>query len=329
MKNCLILSALVLLLSCATTPPATAPEPQTAPQVAAQHESSDGTAVPGTAVMLRPPAGFVLTDRFPGFLQESTSSSIMVTEIPGPYGEVTRGITDAELAGQKGMTILSNTEAEVDGHPAILLQVEQQAHGLEFKKWIVAVDLAPSTTLIVASYPAATAADQEEPLREAVLGATFGQRSDPLEALAFTATPVAPLEVAHVMGQNLVLSHEGQFPVGEGDPLMVIGLSASQGLEVPDKESFAEQRVKQVVGIENVTVVQNEPVTIAGLPGYTTTATGTGARGEIPLTIFQVILFGSSDYCLIQGITPSASSDTYLPLFKQIANSFEMKKQGK
>ncbi len=51
-------------------------------------------AVPGTSVRLPPPEGFMPADRFPGFMKESTGSSIMVSEIPGPYGEVTAGFSN-------------------------------------------------------------------------------------------------------------------------------------------------------------------------------------------------------------------------------------------
>ena len=47
--------------------------------------------VPGTSATLTPPDGFVEATRFPGFIKESTGSSIMISEIPGPYAEVTAG----------------------------------------------------------------------------------------------------------------------------------------------------------------------------------------------------------------------------------------------
>ena len=50
-----------------------------------------------------------------------------------------------------------------------------------------------------------------------------------------------------------------------------------------------------------------------------------GDDDETPLTIYQVILFDTSGYCIIQGITPTADADTNLPLFEQIAQSFSPK----
>ena len=327
MKRCIFLLTTILFLSCATTPPSptAAPAPEARTEEVVPQESAEGTSIPGTAVILRPPAGFELTDRFPGFLHKSTVSSIMATEIPGPFSEVTNGISDAEAAGQKGVTILSSMPVTVDGKRAIVLHARQTGQGGVFKKWIVAVDLAGSTTLIVATYPEQYSAENEQPLRESLLGASFGDPGDPMDALAFTVTPVDPFGVAHVMGQNMVLTDRGQFPVGESDPLMVFGLSASEGMVVSGQESFALERFSQVAGVEKITIQETETVTIDGLSGISTTATGVGAELKTPLTIYQVMLFDGDGYCLIQAITPSRSADTYLPLFKQIANTFKMR----
>ena len=48
--------------------------------------------VPGTSVNLNPPSGFVKSERFPGFQNETNFSSIMVTEMDGPFAELIRGV---------------------------------------------------------------------------------------------------------------------------------------------------------------------------------------------------------------------------------------------
>ncbi len=282
--------------------------------------------VPGTSVSLTPPDGFVEANRFPGFMKESTGSSIMITEIPGPYAEVTAGFSDQKRMQAQGMKLLSKSSAKVDGNGAMLLHVEQSAYGTLFRKWLVAVDRSGSTTLIVASYPKAETKKQEQSLKAAILAATFGKQTDPMDALSFIAKPEAPFEIAKVMGQNLILSPNGQFPVkDENVPFMILGLSASEDLAVPDKKAFAERRVTQTATVKNITVQQSTPVTIGSLAGYTTLAEGKGEDAATPLTIYQVLLFDSSGYCVILGVTPSTKREEYLPVFKKVAKSFRMK----
>ena len=225
----------------------------------------------------------------------------------------------------RGMTLLANLSFKVDGHQAMLLHVEQPAYGTLFRKWMLAVDKSGGTVLIVASFPKAEPGEGEA-LKAAILAATFGKPTDPADALEFVATPVAPLKVAKVMGQNMILSPDGRFPVkDENVPFMILGLSASEALTMPDQKAFAEQRVANTATVKNITVVRTTPITIGPLFGYVTTAKGIGEDAATPLTIYQVLLFDKSGYSVIQGVTPTAQEDTYIPIFEQVAKTFKMK----
>jgi hypothetical protein len=281
--------------------------------------------IPGTTVSIIPPNGYVAADRFPGFMNEATGSTIMVSEIPGPYGEVTAGFNDKKRMHAQGMTLLGKSSVQVDGHNGMLLQVEQPAYGTLFKKWMVAVDRSRATTLIVASYPEA-AAEQGELLKTAILAATFGKATDPIDALTFSVTPSPPFKVAKVLAQDMILSPDGRFPIkDENVPFMILGLSTSENLTIPDKKTFSERRVTKTAKVKNISVNQSTPVKIGDLSGFATTAKGEGEDAATPLTIYQVLLYDTSGYCVIQGITPSAEKNTYMPVFKKIAKSFKMK----
>jgi len=283
--------------------------------------------VPGTSVTMTPPSGFVPADRFNGFMNETTGSTIMISEMPGPFQEVTAGFSNPKSMQAKGMKLLNRSMTRVDGHTAMLVHAEQPAYGQMFRKWVVAVDRSGATTLIVANYPKAAAGYQEEILKTAILAATFVEPTDPADTLAFTVEPVEPFKVAKVMGQNMVLSPGGQFPLkDESVPYMVLGLSASGNLARSGQKAFAEHRVTSIATIRNVSVNQTTPVVIGGMSGYTTEAKGEEENTSTPLTIYQVILFDTSGYSVIQGITPSVNKSTYMPIFEKIAITFKMKK---
>ena len=65
--------------------------------------------IPGTKSSLVPPEGFVLAGLFPGFEQESTASSIMVTEIEIPFEMIATGMTKEGMA-TRGMELLDTEE---------------------------------------------------------------------------------------------------------------------------------------------------------------------------------------------------------------------------
>ena len=283
--------------------------------------------VPGMSVNIKPPAGFIKAERFPGFMKESTGSSIMISEIPGPYNEATSSFSDQKRIQAQGMKLLNKSSVKVDGQTAMLLHLEQPAYGTLFKKWLLADDRSGSTTLIVASYPSVEEKQQEETLKEAILATVFGDQSDPMAALSFTAIPSPPFKIAKVMGQTLIFSPNGEFPVKDKNvPFMVLSLSASTALVIPDKKAFAENLVMRTATVKNIAVDQSTPVKFGTLTGYTTLAEGKGEDAVTALTIYQVILYDASGYSVILGLTPSANRDTYLPVFEKIAKTFALKK---
>jgi hypothetical protein len=84
--------------------------------------------VPGTKVSLVPPATLKPSDRFPGFGDEETKSSIMITEMPAPYSEMAKAMTKEAWAAKgeplatKGMTMLSRKEISLNGRPGIKIR---------------------------------------------------------------------------------------------------------------------------------------------------------------------------------------------------------------
>jgi hypothetical protein len=108
--------------------------------------------VTGTSVALAPPPGFEPSSRFPGFERADLQSSVMVTEIPGPVADVSRGMTAAVLA-TRGMTLISSSTQLVDGKRALLLKVSQPAGGMTVHKWMIVSGDANTTVMIVGMFP--------------------------------------------------------------------------------------------------------------------------------------------------------------------------------
>jgi hypothetical protein len=65
--------------------------------------------IPGTQVTLNPPEGFTPSAGFFGYANESTGASIMVTEIPGPYADINKGVT-AEGLKKQGIELVSSED---------------------------------------------------------------------------------------------------------------------------------------------------------------------------------------------------------------------------
>ena len=285
--------------------------------------------IPGTSVCLRPLEGFVAADRFPGFMNEETGSSIMVSELTAPYQTMIEQFSNKEKMKEKGMVMINHSSVKVDGKQAELFKIEQEAYEIVFNKWVLIIDNSGSIILILATYIKDPEGTDDINLKEAILSATFQKASNPLDAINFEFSTIEPFKIANVMGQTVILSLDGQYPVKvENEPIVIIGLSGKNDIEIPDKKAFAIKRVAQTALVKSITVEQTVAVTIGNLSGYKIIANGFDKNNNTPMTIFQVLLFEESGYSIVVGITPSAKNEIYIPLFDSIATSFKPKKKN-
>ncbi|MDL1873596.1 hypothetical protein FBQ85_00265 [Cytophagia bacterium CHB2] len=278
----------------------------------------------GTRVSLTPPAEFTLSAQFPGYQQESTGASIMVTEIPGPFAEVSAGFSvPAELA-KKGMTLQTKEEITVDGRTALLLQIWQVAAGKEFLKWILAFGNANETVMVMATFPKQHESDRSEKLRTSLLTVTWDSEKSvsPTEGLSFTLSEKGEMKLAKRMANMLIYTKGGIMPTeGEDVPLFIIGQSISK-VNVEDPESLAKLSLLQNDSVADIEIEQPVKVLIDSLSGYEIIAKGMSAKSKQPTVIYQMMLFEDQNYYIMLGMVGSEKREAYLQVFREMAGSF-------
>jgi hypothetical protein len=279
--------------------------------------------VKGTHIILTPPSGFVEADRFPGFMSEETGSSVMVSELPAPYGEVTKGFNTSGFKKQ-GMILLSEEKASFGSYNGVLISAAQSARGLDFQKWMAVFGDDKITYLVTASFPKVVAEDLSDILKKTVADARVSPAdTDPFDALTFRITPANDMKIAKVIGNGILLSKGGVFPAKSIEtPVFVIGASASKELAVPNKKAFAEARLQKMPKLKDIRVKSNEPIKVGDLDGFESTAEALDVESNSRMTIYQVVLFDADGYYAMQGISAEEEGKVQLPTLKQIARSF-------
>lgn len=285
------------------------------------------TQIKGTHVMLTAPSGFVVADRFPGFMSEETGSSLMVSELPAPFEEVTKDFNASGFKKQ-GMTLLTKEDLLLEAQKGFLISASQSARGIDFLKWMAVFGDEKTTCIITASFPKEAEADLSDVLKKAVLSARVTTGTiDPLDAMTFRVSPMNDMKIAKVFGNGILLSKGGVFPAkGIETPIMVAGASASKGLSIPDKKAFSEARLQKTSTLKDVRPRTTEPVAIDELDGFESVADATDAATGTAAIAYQVILFDADGYYSIQGIASEQEGKTQLPTFKQIARTFRKSK---
>ena len=108
--------------------------------------------IPGTIVSLIPPIGFSKADRFPGFFLREANSSIMVTDMPGPYNEIAKSFNKIDLSA-RGMRLIEKKDVTVCEKIGLLLHIAQTANQKVYEKWIVIFGSENVTYLVTATFP--------------------------------------------------------------------------------------------------------------------------------------------------------------------------------
>ena len=279
--------------------------------------------VTGTSVALAPPAGFVPSSRFPGFERADLQASVMVTEIPGPVADVSRGMTAASLA-TRGMTLISSTRQVVDGRQALLLKVSQPANGMTVHKWMIVSGDARTTVMIVGTFPNEYEPQIGDAVKDSLLTArwTVTAAPDHFEGLSFRVSPTTSLKIAGRMSNTLMLTESGRMgPQGPTAALFVVGTSLAP-VDLSDLKAFATMRASQTKQLKGVRVSEQGATTIGNEAAYELVAEGRDIATGRLVTLYQVVVPDPQGYVLMQGMVASTRAATMVPEFRKAAQTF-------
>lgn len=285
--------------------------------------------VQGTKVTIDPPADFTKATQFPGYMMESTGSSIMVTPIPGgPFSEVSKGFTRSGLATQ-GMKLIQKENIKVGSAEGVLIHARQSAYGTEFLKWMLAFGDSTETTLVVATFPKKFEEQLSEHLKKSVLSVEWenSMELDFFEGLTFRVSESGPLKFANKMGNNVFLTEGGIFPQKEeGVPLVIVGASITQDWQIPsEKRLFSNQRLKQTNVLVSPEVIEEKKIKIDGLDGYLIYAEGVDKDTNKAMYVEQCLLFTSDGYYIFQALVDQDRKGDFKSNFSEVMQSFKRK----
>jgi hypothetical protein len=288
--------------------------------------------VGSTKVRLLPPENFVPADRFSGFFQESSGASIMVVEMPAPFSELKAGFTNRDLMLQRGLTLLEQTPVSIQGRDAILLHVEQAAHGLEFRKWILALGNESETVLATATFPKEQAEKLSESVKQSLLTLQWDQNQDTRQprSLVYGVQASGDLKLAGELDGSQFYAKNGSVPTqSKEDPFFVVAHSLSAQV-ILDPKAYTQARLLKTQDLEAIRILSTDDITIDGLSGYVITATAQEKGSKTPTTVYHVMLFEpDQNYFIMQGFVGTAIADQYLPVFKRMAQSFQRQTAAK
>ena len=311
------------------SPPMLLPKQQTQ-SVPRSNQLNDLVVFPEVGLAIPQPVGFTKAASFYGFEQAETSSSVVLSKIPGPFSAVTKGF-DRETLATRGISLISKQPVKIDNQPGFLLQVAQPAAGQKFLKWILVFGSEESTTIVVANFLEENAAKIGEPLKKVLLAVSPRTSSaSTVSSLPFTITAVAGLSSVKKVsgfGKAALFTKDGNIPAAAPtDPLFIVAPSLGD-IAVVDQKSFATRRISSYPRTDTIAIKSTTEISIDNLTGWEIIANGRDRQTKAPLSLYQVILFPKQGgYVLMTGIVGDKQSQIYMPKFKAMALTYRTRK---
>ncbi len=289
-------------------------------------------AIPGTRVFLEKPLGFERASNFSGFQDPKNASSIMISEIPGPFDKVSAGFNEDQMKPRQ-MTLLSKEPHKVGDFDGLLVELQQQAGAAEFHKWLLVFGDQSFTILVTAAFPEALKAEMAERMKKAILTARFVKASLPPQKqndLNFALTETKGLKLAGRIQNALLFNQSGSLPKEKLNyvPVSFVAAQALNDLKIDNREAFARKRLHQTTSISKIEIIEEKDIEIGGLPGREILARAESNDSHEKLFLYQVILYGAGSYFIMQGECNEDQRKVQEAEFKTISKTFRMKKQG-
>ncbi|NEU09772.1 hypothetical protein GZH53_15705 [Flavihumibacter sp. R14] len=280
--------------------------------------------VAGTKISLISPKGFHKAANFLGLQQDQSGSTMMVIAFPGPFSQVSSGLTKEGLLSQ-GVEVKEIQNLTVNSLPAILVTGEQNANGKAYTKYVLAFGTETETIMINCAVPKNLGEIGKE-VKASLLTVFYepGKKIDPLETVDYEIDlKGSKLKFASSVANVLTFNLDGKTPNQSPDRTSLIVAKAFSNVAISDKKLFALNRIKNLP-VEILKINSVEAIDIDGISGFEILADGKGKKTGDAEKIYQVILFSDSLYYLMIGTT-NQDFEMNISEIKRVTRSFKRK----
>lgn len=270
----------------------------------------------GTKISIIPPKGFVKASNFLGFQQNNSGSSIMVVDIPGPFSEISKGMTKKGFLSQ-GVEVKKIENIFINNNSALFVTGVQNAYGNNYTKFILVFGSEKETIMINAVCPENLKQIGNE-LKKSLFSVYYDadKKINPFETVDFNVDITSSnLVFAKSMMNSLIYTNDGLFPTKSPDKSTLIITKAFSKIDIEDKKLFSINRLKQTP-LEIEKIESTDEISIDGISGYKIIGIAKDKKTGRAEKICQIILFSDNLYYLLFATTNCVNETRIIELQK-------------
>ena len=280
--------------------------------------------IKGTKISLISPKGFISGQNFLGLQQLESGSSIMITEIPGPYSEIVKGMTKENFLS-KGVKTKKFENLTINGLPALLIHGIQNAYGYTFTKYILIFGNETETIMINGAFPD-NMKEIGVQVKKSILSAIYDEKRvvDPFETIDYSIdASKAGLKFGKNISNSLIFTIDGIVPTNSTDKTTLMVSKSFSTITIEDKKLFVMNKLKQLYTVETTIKYTNE-ISIDGINGFEAFAETKNKKTNNTEYVYQVILFSDNLYYIIIASTADSTNERIEQL-KETIKTFKRK----
>jgi hypothetical protein len=298
-----------------------------AAQAVGAEEAPLRQSIRGTRISLEVPAGFRVSEDFPGIGRVEEFSSVMVTELDVPVEIAVETFSKPALE-RRGIEMQRSGPALVDGRPATLVHATQRIGGMTFRKWFLLLGDETRSVLLTATTPIEQEQQHGDVLVHVLSSAHWSEARgpEPAQALPFRVKEAPPLRFVRSSDAAVVLS-DPQAASGHVAPIVTVGASRAQ-VEIDDLAAFARERLEETVSIHEIAVESEGPQRLGGLAAHQIVARARDAENGRAVRVRQILAHDDTRYYLVQGVFDAEDAARLEPAFDAVAASFALSGAG-
>ncbi|MBC8049604.1 MAG: hypothetical protein H7X92_05585, partial [Chitinophagales bacterium] len=288
-----------------------------------------GRQAPNSRIAMELADSFKPSDRFSGFVDDNSSTSIVIIELPADAYEQVRTLGDNPTAlAAQGVTGVTKSELKGREGEHVYLTGAQQTPLVDYAKFILIFREKGVAAMITANVPEAaltSRAISKEDVEAALASAEVRDEASGANAL-FELGYLGPFEEdVSLMGNTKGYRLKADAGATPGEKLRPFFLVAPSLHKLPLNlvEETATKAFKSLDQFRDAEITQLRKVTIAGLQGVEITGEAADWKSGEAAGLYQIMLPGAGGgYFRLVGFGPKAGWGDSLAEFRKIAESF-------
>ncbi len=285
---------------------------------------------PAAGVRMVPPQSFASAERFHGFVDAFSSSSVMITMAPVSFTEIAKDYVlnvgkDPRLAAESNYSQM----LEIDGQDAAYSYFVQESEAGLSAKHLLAFGDENKSWFVTGVYPQ----DRQADFAKEVLNSMMSVKPiadfvflEPGSDVDFTVSS-ASLQVTPGWTKAIVFTKDGVYPLKDPtNPCFKAAPSVEEVQVAPeDRAKFALQKILPSPDINVEHIFIDREITVDGLPGRELMALANDLSTNTPILLYAAVLFDENSFITLHGWAGQFVEEDWGAEFKAITESLKRK----